>query len=396
MIGRSPQKDAREPTPLDEPQATPPRADSEPPPQPDLRPATEPDPAAPDSAAPSPGASTDAPPSIRAQIGATRNATKRLISAHVDLAKAEFGEIADEIKRVAILAAIAIGAAIVASLLVTVGLPLFLGEWIFGSIGWGLLHGVLFLSAIAIASIVSAVGVDPRAAVRGFAVGIVAGLVVGIVLGLNLTNRGWGLVGDSLLPLSDPGARPLAAALVVLPIVLGVLVALVSVIRASRGGGLSRGVRSPAVGERIPVGLPTAVFVGWLAAFLYAYSSRVAWPDLAIVGVGVGGFLVALVISIVIGGWRPGFVLTSGLAIGTLVGVILAGLSALGLGPRVGAAIGVTVWLVAWIATMGAEVARHGVDGEELKKRFIPQKTIDMTKETIEWARARMPLSRRS
>ena len=64
--------------------------------------------------------------------------------------------------------------------------------------------------------------------------------------------------------------------------------------------------------------------------------------------------------------------------------------------PRVGAAIGVTVGLIAWIGMMGAEVARRGVDTEELKKRFIPQKTIDMTKETIEWARARMPLSRKS
>ena len=39
---------------------------------------------------------------------------------------------------------------------------------------------------------------------------------------------------------------------------------------------------------------------------------------------------------------------------------------------------------------------QHGVDGEELMKRFVPQKTIDITKETIEWARERMPLMRRS
>ena len=37
-----------------------------------------------------------------------------------------------------------------------------------------------------------------------------------------------------------------------------------------------------------------------------------------------------------------------------------------------------------------------GHDGEELKNRFVPQRTIDMTKETIEWVRARTPLSRRS
>jgi hypothetical protein len=256
-----------------------------------------------------------------------------------------------------------------------------------------LLHGVLFLAGIALASVVVALGVDARGAVRSLATGIVVGLVVGVVLGLNLTNRGWGLVGDSLLPLSDPGARPLAAALVVLPIVLAVTVALLSVFRSM---GASTADRSPGVGGRIPVGLPIALYVGWLAAFFYSYSSRVAWPELAIIGVGVGGFVVALAISVVLGSWRAGFGLTTGLAIGASLGVVLAGLTALGLGPRVGAAIGVTVALGVWIGLTGAELARHGVDGEELKKRFIPQKTIDMTKETIEWARARMPLSRRS
>jgi hypothetical protein len=84
------------------------------------------------------------------------------------------------------------------------------------------------------------------------------------------------------------------------------------------------------------------------------------------------------------------------LAIGVWIGVVLAGLTALGLGPRVGAAIGVTVGLSVWMGVTVAEVVRHGIDGEEFMKRFIPQKTIDTTKETIEWARARMPLSRRS
>ena len=36
------------------------------------------------------------------------------------------------------------------------------------------------------------------------------------------------------------------------------------------------------------------------------------------------------------------------------------------------------------------------IDTEELKERFMPDRTIEVTKETIEWARERMPLSRRS
>jgi hypothetical protein len=227
-------------------------------------------------------------------------------------------------------------------------------------------------------------------------VGVVAGVVVGVVLGLNLTNRGWGLAGDALLPASDPGVRPLVAALVVLPIVAAVLVGLLSFIQAFRSDASRAGIRAPGVGGRIPVALPTALYVGWLAAFAYSYSTRVAWPDLAIVGVGVAALVVSLAILVIIGGWRPGFALITGLAIGTVLGVLVAGLTALGLGRRVGAAIGVTAGLVVWISMMGAEIARRGVDGDELMKRFIPQKTIDMTKETIEWVRARMPLSRRS
>lgn len=275
-------------------------------------------------------------------------------------------------------------------------MPLFLGELIFGSIGWGILHGLLFLLAIGVAAIVIALGVGAGAVGRALGVGVVAGVVVGILLGLNLTNRAWGLAGETLLPLADPDPRPLATALVVLPVVAGVLVGLMSLIQGLRGDAGQAGVGGPEVGERLVVAIPTALYIGWLAAFIYAYSARVAWPDLALVGVAVAAIVISLAVLVVVGGWRPGYALISGMAIGTVIGVVLAGLTALAVGWRVGAAIGVTVGLVTWLGVMGAEVARRGVDGEELMKRFIPQQTIDITKETIEWVRARTPLSRRS
>ena len=97
-----------------------------------------------------------------------------------------------------------------------------------------------------------------------------------------------------------------------------------------------------------------------------------------------------------ISAWRPAYGLVTGLSIGAVLGVLLAPLSAIEFGGRVAAAIGVTVGLGLWSTMMGVEVARSGVDVEGLKKRYMPQKTIDMTKETIEWARARTPLSRKS
>ena len=35
---------------------------------------------------------------------------------------------------------------------------------------------------------------------------------------------------------------------------------------------------------------------------------------------------------------------------------------------------------------------RTGIDGEAMKKKFMPEATIELTKETIEWVRARTPL----
>ncbi len=125
------------------------------------------------------------------------------------MAKAELGEVVDEVKRVAVYVGIAIGVAIAAGLLLAVGLPLFLGEWIFGSIGWGILHGLLLLLGIGVAAVVLALGVSAAAVGRSVATGLVTGVVVGMALGLNLTNRGWGVVGDALLPRSDAGVRPL-------------------------------------------------------------------------------------------------------------------------------------------------------------------------------------------
>ncbi len=406
MIGRSPRRTHGSP-PLDEPPPTAPRADQpDPPPEPDPWRAAEPrpaapepaapeEPAAPDPSGPGPAAPRDEPPGLRAQIGATKDATQRLVSAHIELAKAEIGEVADEIKRIAILVGIAIGVGIAAGLLLSVGLPLFLGEWIFGSIGWGLLHGLLFLVAVGATGIVMALRVGADSVTRSIVVGLLTGILVGVLFGLNLTNRAWRLLGDSVLPLTEPAPRALATAAVVLPVVLALLIALITLVQAVRTGTRSGG-GAPGVAERIPVAVPTSLYVGWLAAFIYAYTARLAWPELAILGVGVAGFVVSLVIVIILGIWRPGYALTTGLAIGTLIGVPLAGLTALGLGPRVGAAIGVTVGLITWIGMLGAEVARRGVDTEALMKRFIPQKTIDTTKETIEWARKRTPLSRKS
>src|SRR6185503_5863570 len=88
-------------------------------------------------------------PGLREQLGATFTAGKRLLRAHVDLGKAELGEIAGNVGRMVGLFGATIGIAILAGLLLGIGSILFLGEWLFGSIGWGVLLGTLLLIDIA-------------------------------------------------------------------------------------------------------------------------------------------------------------------------------------------------------------------------------------------------------
>ena len=63
---------------------------------------------------------------------------------------------------------------------------------------------------------------------------------------------------------------------------------------------------------------------------------------------------------------------------------------------HVAIAIGIALFLGLAIALMLADVASRGIDTEALKQRFYPQASIDMGKETVEWAKARMPRGPRS
>ncbi|HXI80275.1 MAG TPA: hypothetical protein VNM34_05590 [Verrucomicrobiae bacterium] len=135
---------------------------------------------------------------------------------------------------------------------------------------------------------------------------------------------------------------------------------------------------------------------GWTALGDTAFAGLDAGSRPLVVAVGSLGLIFA-VLGAVLGGVRAG----AGAAIGGLVGgavsgVLLGALTAIATGPRVGAAIGVATGFIVWVALLGLDIVRHHGDADELKERFMPDRTIEITKETIEWARERMPLSRRS
>jgi hypothetical protein len=258
------------------------------------------------------------PPSIRQQIGATFEAVRRLVRAHIALARAEAGEIAGEVRRMVALVGAAIGALVAVGLLLAVGLPLFLGEWLFGSIGWGVLLGAVLLVDLAVAATLLALDVGGSRVARDFVVAAVIGSALGVVLGFDLTHRAWTSLGESLVPSLDPGTRPLIVAVVSLAIVGGLL----GLVAGLRGGGLSLG----------------------------------------------------------------------GLFAGAVGGPILGVITAATIPATVGAAFGVLAALLVWPVLSGRGVIEGGIDGEAIKQRFMPDQTIEMTKETIEWVRTRTPL----
>lgn len=242
----------------------------------------------------------------------------RFLNAHIELARAEFDLIKDEVARASGLVGGAIALAILLAVFVPIGGMLFAGEWIFGSIGWGLLHGTLGLVTVAIALILVALRVPGLG--RDLLGAALLGLVVALVLGFELPNRLFAWIGEVGALGIDPGTRPLLVGVGLVGAV-GLVVGLVAGIRV--GGG------------------PKPVVIG-LVAGLFG-------------GAAVGAFL------------------------------------SITFGLRVGFALGVTAFWVLFAVLMGLRVQRQGIDIDALKARFIPRVTIDTAKESLEWAKDRVP-----
>ncbi len=244
-----------------------------------------------------------------------------MVKAHIDLAKAELGEIWDRAKRALALGAGAVAIAVYLAILLSVGGALFLGEWIFGSIGWGLAHGTLFCIALIVTLALAALEVSSGRLARAFLVGLGLAIVLGVVLGYAWIHQGWARLGDSVVPGVDIASRPLVAAVLACLVVVGVV-------------GLLLGARSA----------------------------------------GAGGAV-------------------GGLVLGAVLGALIGALTAISYSAQAGVALAICVGLIAWPAIEAMELRHY--DWASLKARYWPSATIDTTKETIEWVRARSPLGKK-
>jgi hypothetical protein len=197
----------------------------------------------PESASGSPGAAgspNEPAPGLGEQFGRTRKALFGLIGSHISLARAEFSEIAGQIKRVAALAGAALFLLLLTSLLIFVGVLLFAGEAIFGSMGWGVLLGAELLIAIAGLLVLAIFELGWSRVGGAFVVALGVGLVVGGLLSydwvaLNRNNPGlpsepWFAILSGAILLGLVGAllgssfgRSIASAGAVAGVVLGAL-----------------------------------------------------------------------------------------------------------------------------------------------------------------------------
>jgi hypothetical protein len=131
-----------------------------------------------------------------------RDAFRRLLEAHIALLRAELAEAGRRLGIIIGLGAAAAFVAFLVAILLYVGSFLFLGEWLFGSMGWGIIHGTLLGACIIAAIGVDLAGGRVRSYAWGLAWGLVAGLALGLVLSLNVSNDaaewGAGVIEDEL------------------------------------------------------------------------------------------------------------------------------------------------------------------------------------------------------
>ncbi|MEA2677955.1 MAG: hypothetical protein QOJ81_2096 [Chloroflexota bacterium] len=192
-------------------------------------------------------------PGLGAQFGRTRAAVVGLFQSHVDLLKAEISEIASQLKLIAAQAGCALVILLMTSTLLYVGGFLFMGEWLFGSIGWGLAHGVLFGFALAVILGLAIIGASRRAALGSLFLAVLVTIGLAALCG---SNVGYNAASNAAQQLAFPLNGTVAVALVAGAVVGAILFALMLARVAGRAGFVG-GLFLGAI-----VGMP----IGWLIA----------------------------------------------------------------------------------------------------------------------------------
>ena len=226
-------------------------------------------------------------PGVREQLGRVRVAARALIDAHLALLRAEMAVIGDQVKQIAAFVGGIVVLALYAISLLAIGGTLFLGEWIFGSIGWGVLHGTLLAIGIILALALLIIDAPRPLILRPLAWGAAVGVVLTIVLGLNVPRQLSEAAADLVISNGvalDPQYAPAVVAMVVFAVVFALV-------------GLYLGARSEG-GLGAFQGLVVGALFGALFGLLFG-GMRYGWQGAAAIGVTAG-----LITWIALMGWR--------------------------------------------------------------------------------------------
>ena len=199
-------------------------------------------------------------PGLGAQFGRTRAAFAGLFRAHVDLLKAEISEIASQLKLITAQAGCALVVLMMTGTLLYVGGFLFLGEWLFGSMGWGLAHGVLLGVALAVVLGLAIIGATRGAAFGSLLLAVLGTVGIALLCGSNVAHNA---ARDVATRLAFPLDSTVSVALLAGAVIGAILFALMLGRLAGRVGFIG-GLILGAI-----LGMP----IGWLIA-----ASPWTWP----------------------------------------------------------------------------------------------------------------------
>jgi hypothetical protein len=216
-------------------------------------------------------------PGVRASLRGVRVAVTALIAAHVTLLKAELEGLVAELKVIAALAGAILVLALFVAQLLAIGGALFVGEWLFGSLGWGIVHGTLLAIALIVATAMLLVETPRRVIVTPLVLALIVGMAVTVALGANLARRGAEQLSAQLRSGPLPHLDPAWAPAVVGAAAGAVVLALVGLVLLGRLGGTGGAVAGVVVGA-ISGGL-----LGWGWTGL-----TFSWQGAVAIGVAVG------------------------------------------------------------------------------------------------------------
>ncbi|HSH21204.1 MAG TPA: hypothetical protein VK992_01130 [Candidatus Caenarcaniphilales bacterium] len=192
-------------------------------------------------------------PGFFEQFARTRAAFRRLIGAHFGLLRAELSEILAELKVLGVQAGLILVLALLAANMLYIGGFLFLGEWLFGSMGWGLAHGVLLAITLIVVVAMLMLGAGRGPILGSLFVAALLTVGLAVLLALNIVHdTARYFAGQLAAPLDTPAAVGAAVG--------AVLVGVLFLLLLWRVGGVGAGV----------IGLVVGALLGALFGFLLA------------------------------------------------------------------------------------------------------------------------------